>query len=670
MFVGTYHSGLTRSGALFCVRSLGQLLLGMAALALFSGVAVAQTTTQYTITDAGVANDITAATSCASPLVQNFSVPTSYSVSDVDIGVIATHSWRGDMRITLQSPLGTRVQVVTGSGGDSGDNFDVRLNDSGTQVVNTDPATGNHNTAAPLYDNNFIPDNALSAFNGENSAGTWRLEICDIFPGADDGNFLRADLFLTDTPASYADLSINKTVSNASPANATSITYTLTVSNAASSPSSATGIAVTDLLPLGVTYTSDDGGGAYNNGSGIWTVGTLTPGSSTSLNIVATVAVTSGTTIINAAEITASSIVDIDSTVGNGANGEDDYDTASFTVTGTRVAGTPPSLTGACSIANQIIFDWDSNSWTSGDLSNNYALAGIGTIDWTVSSPGIFVNDASFGGQSPSLSNANNGGFAGTQLSLHQYLDFANQSQTATTVIDLPTAVPGVQFTVFDIDFAANDFADKLTVTGRFNGATVIPTLTNGVANYVVGNVAIGDAGSGGTSGNGNVVVTFLSPVDEITIVYGNHTTAPSVPDGQAIAIHDITFCAPQTTFSVMKISSVISDPVSIVDGTSIPKSIPGAIMEYCILISNTGSATATDIVATDNFTGSYTYIAESMQSRTNCNAAGTAEDDDASDAGEGDGVTASVIGTLLTTNIAALGPAESAALTFRVTVD
>ncbi|MEO9497814.1 MAG: proprotein convertase P-domain-containing protein [Parasphingorhabdus sp.] len=652
------------------MRSLGQLLLGMAALALFSGVAEAQTTTQYTITDAGVANDITAATSCASPLVQNFSVPTSYSVSDVDIGVIATHSWRGDMRITLQSPLGTRVQVVTGSGGDSGDNFDVRLNDSGTQVVNTDPATGNHNTAAPLYDNNFIPDNALSAFNGENSAGTWRLEICDIFPGADDGNFLRADLFLTDTPASYADLSINKTVSNASPANATSITYTLTVSNAASSPSSATGIAVTDLLPLGVTYTSDDGGGAYNNGSGIWTVGTLTPGSSTSLNIVATVAVTSGTTIINAAEITASSIVDIDSTVGNGANGEDDYDTASFTVTGTRVAGTPPSLTGACSIANQIIFDWDSNSWTSGDLSNNYALAGIGTIDWTVSSPGIFVNDASFGGQSPSLSNANNGGFAGTQLSLHQYLDFANQSQTATTVIDLPTAVPGVQFTVFDIDFAANDFADKLTVTGRFNGATVIPTLTNGVANYVVGNVAIGDAGSGGTSGNGNVVVTFLSPVDEITIVYGNHTTAPSVPDGQAIAIHDITFCAPQTTFSVMKISSVISDPVSIVDGTSIPKSIPGAIMEYCILISNTGSATATDIVATDNFTGSYTYIAESMQSRTNCNAAGTAEDDDASDAGEGDGVTASVIGTLLTTNIAALGPAESAALTFRVTVD
>ena len=114
----------------------------------------------------------------------------------------------------------------------------------------------------------------------------------------------------------------------------------------------------------------------------------------------------------------------------------------------------------------------------------------------------------------------------------------------------------------------------------------------------------------------------------------------------------------------------MISDPVSIVDGTSIPKSIPGAIVQYCILISNSGSATATDIVATDNLVGNYTYTAGSMQSGTNCNAAGTPEDDDASDGAEGDGVTASVVGTVLTANISSLGPSASTALTFRVTVD
>ena len=49
--------------------------------------------------------------------------------------------------------------------------------------------------------------------------------------------------------------------------------FTLTVSNAG--PSDATGVAVTDLLPAGYTYVSDDGGGAYNSGTGVWTLGAL-----------------------------------------------------------------------------------------------------------------------------------------------------------------------------------------------------------------------------------------------------------------------------------------------------------------------------------------------------------------------------------------------------------
>ncbi len=178
--------------------------------------------------------------------------------------------------------------------------------------------------------------------------------------------------------------------------------------------------------------------------------------------------------------------------------------------------------------------------------------------------------------------------------------------------IDLPTAVPSAQFTIFDIDFAANDFADKATVTGSFNGTSVIPTLTNGVANYVVGNTAIGDAGSGGTSGDGNVVVTFSSPVDTITIVYGNAATAPANPDGQAAAWFDITFCEPESSLSVTKISQVISDPIN---GNSNPKAIPGATLQYCILMANSGSGTADTVVATDTIPTNVTYIAETMRS-------------------------------------------------------
>ncbi|WP_229955735.1 proprotein convertase P-domain-containing protein [Parasphingorhabdus litoris] len=643
-----------------------RVLLCFAVFTLFSGTATAQTVNTFVNPTNGTING---ATTCAAPLVRNFSVGTSFTVSDVDLGVFATHSWRGDIRLTLESPAGTTVQLVNGDTNSvSGDNFNVRLNDSGTQTVNTDGNTVNHSTTAPPpFANDFIPNNSLSAFNGENSLGTWRLEICDLFPTQDNGTFQHAELYLTEQPANFADLSVNKTVSNTTPANATNVTYTISVTNAAGSTENATGVLVQDILPLGVSFVSASGFGSYNSGTGIWTVGSVPIGQTRTLNIVANVTATSGASVINTAEVIASSALDPDSTPNNGSIGEDDYDDATLTVSGTRVAGTPPNLGSICSIANQILFDWDTVSWTAGSLNNSYNLTGIGTINWSVSSPGVFVNDPAFGGQSPSLGNANNGGFAGTQLSLHQFLDFANQSQTATTVLTLPTAVPGMQFTVFDVDFAANDFADKLTVIGSYNGATVTPTLTNGVANYVVGNVAIGDAGSGGTSGDGNVVVTFLSPVDTITIIYGNHTTAPPVPDGQAIAIHDISFCAPQTALSVTKISSVISDPVN---GTTNPKSIPGATVQYCILISNAGSATASSISATDTIPGNLTYTPASMQSGSNCGSASTAEDDDNVGADESDPFGASISGSVVTATAASLGPAEGFALTFQVTLD
>ena len=103
-----------------------------------SGISPAQAqVTQYTNTD-NSSNAINNTRSCSSPLVRNFTVGASYTVSDVDIGVIASHSWRGDMQMTLQSPSGTRRQIVNGDTGGSGNanNFNVRLDDDAATVVN------------------------------------------------------------------------------------------------------------------------------------------------------------------------------------------------------------------------------------------------------------------------------------------------------------------------------------------------------------------------------------------------------------------------------------------------------------------------------------------------------------------------------------------------------
>lgn len=133
----------------------------------FPQVAMAQTVTTYTSPTDGAINGTT---TCAAPLVRNFTVGgTSFTVADVDLGFFATHTWRGDIRLTLQHPDGTRVQLVDGDANStSGDNLNVRLNDGGTQVVNTDSATGNHSTAAPPpFANNFIPNAPLTAFSGK-----------------------------------------------------------------------------------------------------------------------------------------------------------------------------------------------------------------------------------------------------------------------------------------------------------------------------------------------------------------------------------------------------------------------------------------------------------------------------------------------------------------------
>ena len=644
-----------------CMRAL--MMLASLAMALVAAPAVAQTTTTYSNTTTGTIN---ASTPCTASLVRNFTVATSYIVGDVDLAMLATHSWRGDLRITLQSPAGTRVQLVNGdTAAISGDNYNVRLDDDAAQTVNTDGDTTNHSTSAPPYQNSFRPNAALSAFNGENSAGTWRLEICDQFPSSDNGSFTRADLYLTSRPAAYADLSLSKSVSNATPASGASISYTLSVTNAATSPSTATGVTVLDTLPAGFSFASASGFGSYNSSTGIWTVGSIPPGTTRTLTISGTVAASSGVTITNVAEIAASSVVDLDSTPGNGVASEDDYASAGFTVLGTRTAGTPPALICPAGIT---LHDWDSVSWAAGTTSASYPLTAIGTMNIGIAiSGGAFLSNATYGGQSPTRQNVVTGGLSPAQYSIFELVDFTSQAGTVTSTITLPTAVPGAQFRLFDLDYAAGQFADRVTVTGSYNGATVTPVLTNGVSNYVIGNSAYGDGLSADGSADGTVVVTFATPVDSITIIYGSHSLAPANPGQQGMSIHDISFCRPIANLAIAKTSSIVSDPTN---GTTNPKAIPGATMLYCILVTNNGSAAATAINITDALPATTSFIPGSLRSGTSCAGATTIEDDNATGADESDPFGGSISGTTISAVTATLAAAASMAITFNVTVN
>ncbi|HVF45669.1 MAG TPA: hypothetical protein VM936_21765 [Pyrinomonadaceae bacterium] len=162
------------------------------------------------------------------------------------------------------------------------------------------------------------------------------------------------------TVVSSSDLSLSKTVNNPSPVQGQNVTFTLTLANAG--PSNATNVAVTDLLPAGLSFVSaTPSAGTYTSGTGVWSVASLASGANATLQIVATVS-NSGT-ITNTAEVTASDQPDPDSTPNNNNPAEDDRASAavgaaappsigllkSVTPSGTQVPGTDLTYTIAFS---------------------------------------------------------------------------------------------------------------------------------------------------------------------------------------------------------------------------------------------------------------------------------------------------------------------------------
>ena len=639
------------------IRRLSAIVVFMA-LCLFPAIASAQTVNQITTTTTGSIAD---SPNCATNLTRTFSVAANYTVSDVDLGVLLTHKYRSDLRITLTSPAGTTVQLMNAVGGGA-NNLNVLFNDEAALALSThtsnDTASG-----APPYSKAFRPDLAMTAFDGQNAQGTWILTICD-FVTKDEGTFTRADLYISQTPTIFADLSLTKIVNNGNPAPGANVTYTLTVTNATASNVSATGLTILDILPTRVTFVSATGTGSYNSTTGIWTVGTLARNTSVSIAITVSVNAPDGALVTNSAEILASSAADIDSTPNNGAAAEDDIATVSFTVSSTRTAGVAPTL--VCPVGSTL-FDWDTVSWVAGSTNNNYAVANLGTINFNiVMNNGTFLNNAGNGGQSPARQTNFTGGTLPVQSSLVQLVDMGSRTAAVTTTLGLPTAVPGVQFQLFDVDYAVNEFADRVTITGTFNGTPVSPTLTNSLANYVIGNTGYGDGSAASNSANGTVTVTFSSPVDTIVIVYGNHSIAPANPLQQAISIHDFNFCRPQANISVTKVSSVVSDGISATNA----KALPEAVVSYCILVTNAGSATATSVSFADVIPATLSYVPGTMISGPSCAAAKTVEDDDASGSDESDPFGAFFSGNTINATVASMGPNSAFALTFNATVN
>jgi uncharacterized repeat protein (TIGR01451 family) len=338
-----------------------------------------------------------------------------------------------------------------------------------------------------------------------------------------------------------ADISVAKSVDDATPNVGDTITYTITASN--NGPNDATGVEITDNLPAGVAFVSaTPSQGTYDSGSGVWSVGALANGANGTLLI--TVTVTAPGAIVNVATITHEDQFDpvsANNQAGTTINGQQADlavtktvdnaspnvgDAVTFTITvhnngpsdATNVALTdvlPANLTFVSQTTSQGTYSNLTGLWTVGSLpSGGTGSSATLTIVANVSAAGSITNTAAVSASDQTDPNSANNS-ASVSLNGNPLADLMvekggpatvtpgdtiaytvvvtnNGPSAATNVLVTDTTPAGL---VFVGNTGACTSAYPCTIASLANGASVTITSTYTVpANYAGANPIINTA--------------------------------------------------------------------------------------------------------------------------------------------------------------------------------
>lgn len=235
----------------------------------------------------------------------------------------------------------------------------------------------------------------------------------------------------------------------------------------------------------------------------------------------------------------------------------------------------------------------DSDTFTV-DRKVNLTVAEVGGTDTSVS-PGETAAAATF-----QVTNSSN-----------DAVDLAlSLVQSATDDFD----ITNVRYYVDDGDgvFDAGDtlvtYLDEVaadaTITVHVVGDISLGAATGDRANVSL--VATAHEASGATGSLGAALTaTTGSNTAGVDTVLADGAGDEDVANDGAFSDTD-SFVVSAAAMSVAKASRIVSDPVN---GTTNPKGIPGAVVEYCIAVSNApGSATATKVVVNDKLPADVSY--------------------------------------------------------------
>ncbi len=372
---------------------------------------------------------------------------------DITTGAIVPGVFGGDDFVYVTGP-GSQFNIVDDMSVEPGTGtlFATVKTPPNDQTITVDPVTGVGTSLPSLsgaddveglaFDRNGVllgttgavgvTPNDLWSFDTVTGVGTKLMDL-----GVTGGDYEGVECR---TVPNVIDLAIDKTVDNPTPGLGQQVTFTQVLVN--EGPDDATGVEVQDLLPAGVTYVSDDSGGAYDPTTGTWTVGDLVAGASATLSI--TVTADQLGEITNFTEVCAANETDIDSIPCNddGDQSEDDESSSTIVVVDAPFFDLALTKTASQEVAER-----------GETVTFSIVVTNEGTIDGT----GIQVTDELVSPGLGEVGNISDGGvLSGTTISWLTGFDLAvGESRTLTydiTVAD--DADPGVYIDVAQISAA------------------------------------------------------------------------------------------------------------------------------------------------------------------------------------------------------------------------
>jgi len=424
---------------------------------------------------------------------------------------------------------------------------------------------------------------------------------------------------VTTTVSSVPVLTVSKTDAPDPVDAGANITYTINYANTGSAD--ATGVVLSDTVPVNTTFVSATNGGTATGGVVTWAIGSLAAGASGSVQLVVRAnsplangtVITNGTysidstqtnivtgaavtTTVTAAPVLAVSATDAPDPVNPGSNITYTIsysNSGNANATGTVLTDTLPANTSYVSSTITPTVSGGVASWSLGTL--NAGASGSLQLVVRVNSPladGTIITNGTYSIDSTQTSPAAGAAVTTTVVST---------PALGLTRTDSPDPVQAGANLTYTLSYTNTGTAaatgviltDTVPANTSFVSATAGGTLSGGTVTWSAGTV------NAGASGSVQMVVRITSPLANGTIITSG---AASIDCDQTAPVSGAAITTTVASAPVLSVSAMDApDPVD-----------AGSNITYTVQYANTGNADATGVVLSDTLPASTTFVSAS----------------------------------------------------------